>query len=342
MRERVHWIDVLRGMAILAVVLSHQSATELWKTYFFSFHVPLWFFVSGYLFPTDARVDYAALRRKRWRTIVAPYFWFSVLTYPFWLVVGRRYGIDAVPDVHWWQPLVGILYGSGQGHWMLHNVPLWFLPCLYMTDLLFAAIHRRGWSANGIVAALVAFSLLGRLDAHFVPFPLPWGLDVAFTAVVFYGAGYLTRRRFAADFALAKQRGLLLLVLAFALQAIFMTRNGPVNMNSQHTGDYFTFFFAAFAGIGFIFVLARLVGANRFFEYCGRNSLVILAAHTIGSSLTKGVTQFIFRVPVDSTAHSVAWSLFYAAGSLLFCVPVVWLVNVRFPFLLGKGTPAVR
>jgi fucose 4-O-acetylase-like acetyltransferase len=336
MKERIHWIDTLRGLAILLVVFSHQDAGPSLKVYLFSFHVPLWFFISGYLFPTDAPLDYAAFLRRRWRTLAVPYFWFSILTYPFWFFVGRHYGVDATPDVRWWQPLVGIPYGSGQGHWMLHNVPLWFLPCLLMTDALFAWIHRRGWSATGVIVALVGFSLLGRLDARFVPFPLPWGLDVAFTAIVFYGAGHLVRRRLAADFALDQRRGVELLVVAFVLQMIFISRNGPVNMNSQHMGNYFLFFLAAFAGIAFYFVLARRLGANALLEYCGRNTLVILAAHTIGSSLTKGLVQFVLRIPVATTAGSLGWSVFYAAGSLAFCIPVIWLVNTRFPFLLGR------
>ncbi len=341
MRERVAWIDTLRGMAILLVVLSHQDGGPFLKAYFFSFHVPLWFFVSGYLFPTEPAPDRALLVQRRWRRVIVPYFGWSLLTYPFWLVAGRHFGVDANLGVPWWQPLVGIFYGTGQGHWMLHNVPLWFLPCLFVTEQLFLFIHRL---RNGtlIVAALLGFSLLGQFDARFVSFPLPWGLDVAFTAVVFYGIGHLVRRRWATDFVVAPARLLAIVIGALALQLFFISRNGPVNMNNQHQGNYLLFYIAALAGISYYFVLARHLKANRFLAYCGRNSLVILAAHTIGSSVTKGLVQFVGGVPIASTAGSPWWSLFFAGGSLLFCVPVVYLVNTRYPLLAGRAKTDAR
>jgi len=52
-RGRQEWLDVLKGFGILFVVLGHALADGGLKTYIYAFHMPLFFFVSGYLFDAE-------------------------------------------------------------------------------------------------------------------------------------------------------------------------------------------------------------------------------------------------------------------------------------------------
>jgi acyltransferase len=47
---RFPWIDALKGFGIALVVFAHYSLPEALDTYIFSFHMPLFFFISGFLF----------------------------------------------------------------------------------------------------------------------------------------------------------------------------------------------------------------------------------------------------------------------------------------------------
>lgn len=50
-RERVHYIDVARGIAIILMVLGHILEVEtIGRELVFSFHMPLFLIVSGYFF----------------------------------------------------------------------------------------------------------------------------------------------------------------------------------------------------------------------------------------------------------------------------------------------------
>lgn len=50
MIERIKWIDILRAIAIIFVVIGHTLTEGEVQTYFYSFHIPLFFFISGMLF----------------------------------------------------------------------------------------------------------------------------------------------------------------------------------------------------------------------------------------------------------------------------------------------------
>ena len=47
-KERVAWIDIARGIMIISIVLGHVLADGKIRWWLFSFHVPAFFFISGY------------------------------------------------------------------------------------------------------------------------------------------------------------------------------------------------------------------------------------------------------------------------------------------------------
>ena len=52
-QERIAWIDLARGIGILLIILGHLPGLGKLGVWIFSFHVPLFFFLYGYLFKND-------------------------------------------------------------------------------------------------------------------------------------------------------------------------------------------------------------------------------------------------------------------------------------------------
>ncbi|MCO5381609.1 MAG: hypothetical protein NHB15_05450 [Methanosarcina barkeri] len=126
---------------------------------------------------------------------------------------------------------------------------------------------------------LTASGILGYLYSVYVPFRLPWNIDVALAAVVFYGAGNLFRKftesetgqgpgsscesssrvgegLFRRDNFLP---GLLILVNLFYLGYLlkFPTAD-KVNMNVLKYGGFFSFYFFAFSGaLAFVYLFKK-------------------------------------------------------------------------------------
>ena len=59
--KRLDWIDIAKGIGIILVVLGHTLVPQVRETGFagflwifiYNFHMPLFFFLSGYLFEKD-------------------------------------------------------------------------------------------------------------------------------------------------------------------------------------------------------------------------------------------------------------------------------------------------
>lgn len=94
MRERIKWLDSVKGLAILLVVIGHTlrgyTSAGMYKDIggileyidftIYSFHMPLFFIISGYLYYKFTRLtnykDYLALIKNKFCSLMIPYFIF--------------------------------------------------------------------------------------------------------------------------------------------------------------------------------------------------------------------------------------------------------------------------
>ena len=89
---RLAWIDALKGFGIVLVVFAHYRLPEALDTYIFSFHMPLFFFISGCLFNfvkyTESATNFV---KGRFKSLIIPYFAFAALTCLFYYSLDEIY-----------------------------------------------------------------------------------------------------------------------------------------------------------------------------------------------------------------------------------------------------------
>ena len=74
--ERLDYVDYLRCFGILLMVMGHVKFGSLSNTWIHAFHMPLWFFISGFFCKPSQNFKSHVL--KRVKTILVPYFCFGV------------------------------------------------------------------------------------------------------------------------------------------------------------------------------------------------------------------------------------------------------------------------
>lgn len=80
MIERIHWIDLLKGLGIFFVILGHTIKNNDLYVWIYSFHMPLFFFISGYLTePRNSIKDYNQYIWKKCKNLLFPFFIFRIL-----------------------------------------------------------------------------------------------------------------------------------------------------------------------------------------------------------------------------------------------------------------------
>ena len=105
-KKRQPWLDVVKGIAIILVVIGHvggiyggQDAAPSFRVlhqFIYSFHMPLFLFVSGYLFrPSLARENVKETALSKFIAYGIPYMFFSVI-YWFMKTIGASFVNHAV------------------------------------------------------------------------------------------------------------------------------------------------------------------------------------------------------------------------------------------------------
>ena len=345
MKQRIKWLDNLRAIAIFFVVLGHTVGLPAHvEKLIFSFHMPIFFWISG-LFARESIRDetLGGFISKRWRKRLIPYLSFSVISYVAWFCLFRHFGSQAEMNISPIRPLIGFFYGNGINDWLVTNTVLWFFLCLFVTEIFFYFVIKvpsRLW-----MVLLAGFSIVGYLDVYYNPpdgFRLPWNTDIAFTTVVFYGAGYLSK-----GYVLGNNKSTpwrwVVMVLSLVLYATFSLLNRKVALVAGVYGNYFYFYAAAMAGICFWMEFAYMLPTSRFFSKIGRNTLTIFSLHLLVFPFITAVLVYGLKMPSQLKFESASLSLAYAVISILVLLPISDLINRYAPFILGESRkPASR
>lgn len=328
------WINVLRALGIVLVVLGHTLGIGEWlEKYIYSFHMPLFFFISG-LVLTESRlaIGWREAGRHYALRLLVPYLLFSLITYVPWVFLTRKYGAEAVLNVPAWKPLIGTFYGIGIDGWLQHNAMLWFFPCLFVVHMVFRVIKRKCEGAS-LIFAIIACAVLGYALALSLPIRLPWGGEAALLAIPFYAAGYALSQYKSK----LSENAIPLVFVAMVLGSIQLgciITNGRVDMNFLSLGNPLVFYLGAFAGIGALAGVAALLPMCSCYNRIADASIVAFSLHRVMFSVF--TTIGLLLVADMPTFKSSAWgSVIYTGGAILVSL-ILWpWIRRYFPLLVG-------
>jgi fucose 4-O-acetylase-like acetyltransferase len=245
-RTHIGWIDTVKGVGIALVVLGHQSIGPLAQSFIYLFHMPLFFFVSGYLHKPQS--NFGRYLKKKSIHLLVPYVTFVVLTSVLMFLRGLHHGLTAARIEH------GLFEAAWGGSQMtgLYGV-LWFLTCLFLTQQLMNWLlvrYRMGTVAFWVCVAVV-LSYVNSIG--FPEVSLPLDANVVAAAMPFFLAGYLFR-----SYEPKKVYALLIgsIGLAFSLYLVF--RGIPITYNMRD-GIY---------GVPFVSLILSLSCILGFIEIC--------------------------------------------------------------------------
>ena len=252
----------------------------------YSFHMPLFFFLSGYFLNTS--IPFFDFFKRRFDSLLKPYL-FTIFIIYFTSISFEKMGFKTAL-----QRIVKSLYGTG---YYIDWVQLWFLPHLFVASLyafLFLAIFGR-WNNRyvrwvALVATLGISSLFLKDFYPFTPsifgksyelFGLPFGLDLVLLSGFFFILGseirQITSERTFENIYLLIGTGISVILLNyfFAYRSDFNTRtfeSYPINT------------IEAVIGILFVLALSRQIELRTqrlasLFKYFGQISLFILLFH---------------------------------------------------------------
>lgn len=329
-KRRLSWIDVLKGVGMVLVMFAHASLPNEIRKYIYTFHLPLFFCISGYLFSVKKYNTFAQFLKAKSKALLIPYLVFSLFNYVFYLNFSRFANTVAENPL---KPLLGIFIGVRGTEWTICNGTLWFILALFISEILLYSIIRLTKDNNkNISLILILFSVLGYSYSKFIGIKLIWNIDVALVAVTFVGLGYIVKK----SNILNKFDNYMYIIIFMLLNLIFGVLNTEVNMFSSIYGNYLYFYISAISGTLGTILICKKINSSKILEFIGRNTFVYLAIHqyVIFSVLKKITRRFI-------TNNSGISLIIIAIGYVLFTVVILYvpikIINRYFPYIVGKS-----
>ncbi len=191
--KRIKWVDTAKGLAILLVIAGHTAEMgSFTRSIIFSFHIPLFFILSGYTFhPAETKKEFQAGLLHDAVRLLIPY----ALTAVIITLVQILYRHNPVMEELRLLPQA-LLWASGTGDGKHPAIGiLWFLASMFTVRQLFSLcvlfFGKKDWAYLPVAGVIAVIGIgLGFMDWNWLIF----NLDVSMAAVGFFAAGYLFRQ----------------------------------------------------------------------------------------------------------------------------------------------------
>ena len=266
-KERIGWMDAFRGIGMCYVIMGHMQIPKVLAQAIFSFHMPLFFFASGYLYSGGHGKTYVL---KKLDQLIIPYFLYGLIG----LAVRWLNGCDVD-----WRSFKMLLCGNGIG-------VVWFLSCLFMADLIGSFVVTYIKSVLLVACMAIVMASVGFWMENNGHTPILMS-RVLFQACVFWLVGHLFRARMLFDkfegFGCWSKAAL----CGFVLTGCALFRLQRVDFGSMKTGNPILLYATAMAFIILIaFMSRRFLCKVKILKFMGRNSLLLMNWHVIIPTLS--------------------------------------------------------
>lgn len=318
--NRIEWIDLLRGIAMLLVIWGHVDRTD--RLFFIitgSFKMPLFFAITGYLFK-DRNGDIKQFLSKLLKTIIVPWVILSLI---------------------WLKPFYALLRGKiGNIPIYLYNFisgkDLWFMPCIVLAEVIFFLILKLIKDDRLRYLAMCSIAVFGIVLSEFGIGRFAM-FDVACTAQAFLMFGYWFKNNEESLRTIISFRRSLILVLIYAGMILLSLALFPGSSIDVHKNRYYNYPLCAamsFVSLLLLFIIAPKINLKlNWIRFVGRNTLVFYIVHYHARSLLlHGANLVGFSIPKTFLSYVLVFAYICVSMSIVSIV-----INRWFPFILGRS-----
>lgn len=314
---RIEYIDIAKGFGMILVVIGHCIDGHTFPgTWIYSFHMPLFFILSGLCFKDDKYPTFSPFMGRRIKTLLLPCIYFTVL-----LTVLSSLFMDNYDITELCRGLPGAL---------------WFVFVLFLCELVYYFINRiSNKSLKFVVLSL--FLIIGiMLDRWHVT--LPYSICTVFAAVFFYGFGHNLK---SFTNSLATRKILSQTILPAAL--IFLLVPGIV---VYFTGENIGMVNNVFPRPALLYCIIAIMGSygtiitvsafdfgklKKIILFIGNNTLTILSVHIFFISLSS--FYILPYISFNYLIYKIVEQIVVWIAVVLTCI----LVNRKARWMIGKN-----
>ena len=146
-KTRIEYLDIAKAIGILCIIAGHMGIARIDKIVF-TFHVPLFFLISGYFL--DMSEDIVLFTKKAARSLLIPYYFTGLCLILIKIPIDIIHGVPKQIPKDMFQILIRVLYASGTD---TNNTiggiasigAIWFLYALFWAKVIVRVMLKIKW-----------------------------------------------------------------------------------------------------------------------------------------------------------------------------------------------------
>lgn len=313
-QARLSWLDILKGIGIILVVIGHIYSNRTIFNWLYSFHMPLFFWAAGWVYKEKT---FLSDLKRRIQTIVIPYFSFGLLILIYWQVIERKFRDS---DISFMDSFLGLFSGCYDN--LDFNVHLWFLPCFFVMVVLFNILVNLG----GRKIAYIVSALMSSVYVVLLMPELPWGFNRVFKYIGFYAVGVILAGR---ETRIVDRK-----IRTGTVAVALIILNFFLSLHNLTTG--IMWFVTALIGVAAVILISQLINENRVLQYFGRISLIILCIHGPVYRIVVKIVSIPLHVSTDAVRENILLAMIVVVATMLICSAAYEVVIRIAPWMIGK------
>ncbi len=338
MKKRIEWIDIIKYLCIMLVMLTHlESCPELLRVFFIPFFLNLFFFCSGYVYKNNR--GFKDFFKKKIRQLFIPWLVFSCFNIFLRKIISFHEHSNMLEELKW-----NFLQIRGS------NDGLWFIAALFITYMPFYFYIREYEKSKSkykniifvsisVILSFVSILYTKLMPTNLLPWNsanLPWHIEYIFQAMLYMFIGYIFKSNYEGKFDLyntKKNRIIFLVIYLIIRYTVYFSK-----IQFPMVIDIFYNYISELLGIIVIIGYSKVLKSNRYFNYVGQNTLIYFALHgKIYSFLEAILGKFTIysKILRNSIYSSIFAIIFTIVLSIILIIPT-YIINKYLPFLLGR------
>lgn len=334
-KVRRDWIDALRAIAMLNVMIWHMSnglqSQWIYSVGTASLMIPLFFSITGYVF-NDCNGDVWNFSKKIFKYLVIP-----------WIILSLAKGF-----------IIAVLKGGGVGYYfefilnLFNGKNLWYFPCCIIAQILhFYVIKISNNSIFRVIIYSCILSLGGLILSRFSLFDY-LNISTAFICQFFLLLGYIMRYNlylingFNQIVGLSKSKNrfkfcfLCIMCMFYLLLICMQCKLFPNNIPFDVHHNYYISWFVVILiiiGVFTIFILFNSIKSYpKLLLFIGKNTIVFYVFH-YDSIIILSLLFSLLGITIENSWMfvfvKVIWSIF-------ICSIISIILNKYIPFVVGR------
>ena len=337
--SRIVWVDICKLIGIFLMVVGHSTKNENILSWIYSFHMPLFFILSGYTYDITKyknRYTYVNYLKNNVKHLVFPIIIFGFITTLYRFVWNYIFmDVNRIDYKIIQNGIIGIFL---QLRLTKFGGYFWFLSALFVSKVILYKLVEKVDSTKAIFALSVSCFVTGSILKGCLNIGgLLWNLDVVPFIIGFLLIGILIRR--------FEQKGNVgWFIIILICYVISFKMNCTVDMCRDIYGDYFLYVLESITGSVIMMQIVKLacrkvkIPITQRLAWLGSNSLIIYCMNEMtlwfSSALLHKVGIQINNIFITTILIPVV--------AILITIPIIILYNTLTKHLIIVKNKALK